>query len=83
MGVDVLDRAHNIALVVGGEAEVFPDSAGDADALLMAIVHIEGTMAGRLVGVEITLNQEAGHAMLEHAQIAGVSDAGIGVNTGR
>ena len=79
----VLDSTHDIALVIGSETEVLTNTTGNADTLLMAIVHIQGTVTRRLIGVEITLNQEAGGTMFEHAQIAGISDTGIGVNTGR
>ena len=78
--MNVLDGTHDVALVVGSETEVLTDTAGDADAFLMAIVNIQRTVACRLVGVEIALNQEARNAMLQYAQVAGVSDTGVGIH---
>ena len=49
----------------------------------MAIVDVQGTVTGGLVGMEITLYQEAGSTMLEHAQVAGISDTGVRVYAGR
>ena len=83
MVVDILHGTHDVALVVGGETKVLTDTAGDADTFLMAIVDIQRTVACRLIGMEITLNQEARSAMLEHTQVAGVSDTCIGIHTRR
>ena len=81
--VNILHGTHDITLVVGGETEVLTDTASDADTLLMAIVDIQRTVACGLIGVEITLNQEARCTMFQHAQITGVSNTGIRVDTSR
>ena len=81
--MDILHGTHDVTLVVGGEAEVLTDTASDADTLLVAVVHIQGTVTCGLIGMEIALNQEAGSTVFQYAKIADVSDTGIGVNTGR
>ena len=83
MIVDIFHGTHDVALVVGGETKVLTDTAGDTDTFLMAIVDIQRTVACRLVCVEIALNQESRSAMLEHTQVAGVSDTSIGIHTRR
>ena len=79
----VLDRSHDVALVLRREAEILAYTTGNADALLMAVVAVQSTVACRLIGVEITLNQETGSTMLEHTQVTFVSYACVWVNTGR
>ena len=80
MGVNILHSTHDIALALGIETKVLTDTASDADTLLVAIINIQCTVAGRLIGVEIALHQEARSTMFQDAQITGVSDTGIGID---
>ena len=49
----------------------------------MAIVTVQGTVACWLIGVEITLYQKSGNAMLKHIQITDICYTGIGIHSGR
>ena len=81
--LDILNGTHDVTLAFGRQTEVFSDTASDTDTLLMAIVHVQGTVAGRLIGVEVTFNQEAGSTMFQHAQITGIGNTCIWIDACR
>ena len=83
MGMNILDGTHDVALIIWCQAKVLAYTAGDADTFLVAVVHVQRTVACWLIGVEVTLNQEAGSSMLQYTQVAGVGNAGVGIDTGR
>ena len=76
----VFHATHNIALVLATDTEVISGTSCQAYAFLTAIVTVQGTMTGRLVGVKISLNEETRNAMLECSQIAivGLSRSTVG-----
>ena len=71
----ILDAAHDVAHTLAADAVVVGSSAGQAQAFLTAVVLVEGTVAGRLVGVEEPLYQEAGHTVFQNSQVAVIADA--------
>ena len=68
--VQIFHGAHDVAFGFGLEAEILAYATCHAYAFLSAPVLVEGTVARWLIGVEVTLEQEARYAMLQYAQIA-------------
>ncbi len=60
-----------------GQAEVVGDTVCVCITFDAAHIPVHGTVACRLVGVEVAFYEEAGHVVLEHAKVA-LASAGAG-----
>ena len=58
----VFYRSHYVAHLLVGQAEVVENATEIPHALLSTVVLVQGTVARRLVGVEISFGKEARHA---------------------
>ena len=77
--MEVLHRTHNVAGSFSISTEILANTASIAYTFLSAIVLIQRTVTCRLIGVEVSLAQEAGSTMMKHTEIAGISNTAIRV----